>query len=313
MNLITQILEKQNVFIIDGALGTQLQKKGYDVNDSLWSAKFLNENPDAIALVHKEYLEAGANCIITASYQASYEGFIKKGFTEGKAKELIQSAITLAQKTRDDYWNTVEDKENRIKPLVAASIGPYGAYLADGSEYSGNYGITDEELKEFHKRRLDVIIETSPDILACETIPTLKEAQILSDLLKDKNIASWITFSAKDGTHINSGDEITKCMSWLNDQNHISAVGINCTAPQFISPLIEKTKQVCNKPIVIYPNGGSEYNPITKKWEDSNTNAEFGKMAHLWNKQGATLIGGCCQTGPEEIKDLVKYLLPTIK
>lgn len=305
-----QILEQQNVFIIDGALGTQLQKKGYDVNDSLWSAKFLDKNPEAIALVHKEYLEAGANCIITASYQASYEGFMKKGFSEKRAKELIQLAITLAKKTRDDFWNNLEEKEKRIKPLVAASIGPYGAYLADGSEYTGKYNITDEELKNFHKKRLEVIIETSPDILACETLPSLKEAQILSNLLKEySDIPSWICFSAKDAEHTNSGDKITECMSWLDKQNHITSIGINCTAPQFISHLIENTKKVSNKPIVIYPNGGSEYNAITKKWQDSTTNKEFGKMAYLWKKQGASLIGGCCQTGPEEIKDLVKYLL----
>lgn len=137
MNLISNILKQQKLFIIDGALGTYIEEKGYDVKDKLWSAKFLQDSPEVIEQVHTDYLEAGADCIITASYQASYEGFMEKGCNEQEAKKLIQSSITIAQKARDTFWKNT-DKTNRVKPLVAASIGPYGAYLADGSEYTGN-------------------------------------------------------------------------------------------------------------------------------------------------------------------------------
>ena len=311
MNTIEEILQKQKVFILDGALGTQIQKNGHDVNDSLWSAKFLNEDTSVIKEVHKQYLEAGADCIITSSYQASIEGFLKKGFSKEKAIELIKLSINIAKEARDEFWETFEDKQTRVKPLVAASIGPYGAYLADGSEYSGDYKISDEELKDFHKKRLEIIVETNPDILACETIPVLKEAKIISDLLKQyPHIASWITFSAKNENYTNAGDDIKECMTYLNTQEHISAVGINCTAPQYIPMLIENIKSVCSKPIVIYPNGGSRYNPITKLWERGELSAQdFAKLAYLWYTKGATVIGGCCETTPNEIEYIRKTLL----
>ena len=311
MNTIEEILQKQKVFILDGALGTQIQKNGHDVNDSLWSAKFLNEDTSVIKKVHKQYLEAGADCIITSSYQASLEGFLEKGFSKEKAIELIKLSINIAKEARDEFWETFEDKQTRVKPLVAASIGPYGAYLADGSEYSGDYKISDEELKDFHKKRLEIIVETNPDILACETIPLLKEAKIISDLLKQyPHITSWITFSAKNENYTNAGDDIKECMTYLNTQEHISAVGINCTAPQYIPMLIENIKSVCSKPIVIYPNGGSRYNPITKLWERGELSAQdFAKLAYLWYTKGATVIGGCCETTPNEIECIRKTLL----
>ena len=311
MNTIEEILQKQKVFILDGALGTQIQKNGHDVNDSLWSAKFLNEDTSVIKKVHKQYLEAGADCIITSSYQASLEGFLEKGFSKEKAIELIKLSINIAKEARDEFWETFEDKQTRVKPLVAASIGPYGAYLADGSEYSGDYKISDEELKDFHKKRLEIIVETNPDILACETIPLLKEAKIISDLLKQyPHITSWITFSAKNENYTNAGDDIKECMTYLNTQEHISAVGINCTAPQYIPMLIENIKSVCSKPIVIYPNGGSRYNPITKLWERGELSAQdFAKLANLWYTKGATVIGGCCETTPNEIEYIRKTLL----
>lgn len=311
MNKLEQILEKQDVFIIDGALGTRLQEKGFNVNDSMWSAKFLDENPNAIKDVHKEYLEAGADCIITSSYQASIEGFVKKGFSEKKAQELIELSINLAKDSIKEFWEKLENKKKREKPLVAASIGPYGAYLANGAEYTGIYGIENEELKNFHKRRVELIAKMTPDIFAVETIPSFHEAKILCEILKEyKNIPSWISFSAKNGTHINGGESIKECAKYLQTQEHITAIGINCTAPEFITSLIEEIKSVCDKPIVIYPNGGSKYNPVTKKWENSKTDEkEFAKMAKLWKNKGAKLIGGCCQTGPKEIKELRKTLL----
>lgn len=207
MNIFNQILQKQKAIIIDGALGTQIQKNGHNVNDSLWSAKFLDENPDLIKEVHLQYLEAGADILISSSYQASIEGFLKKGFSEEKAIELLKLSIFIAKETRDDFFKTSNQK-NRIKPLIAASIGPYGAYLADGSEYSGNYNINNDELKKFHKRRLEILTSTNPDLYAFETIPSLNEANILCDLIEEFKLKnSWISFSAMDENYTNAGDE----------------------------------------------------------------------------------------------------------
>lgn len=310
MNKIKQLLSKQKTIILDGALGTQIQVNGYDVNDSLWSAKYLDKNPEVIKEVHRQYLESGADCIITSSYQVSIEDFVNKGFNEDKAIELIKSSIYLAKKVRDDFWSKNLDK-NRIKPLVAASIGPYGAFLADGSEYTGIYDILDEQLKAFHKRRLEIIYETKPDLLAIETIPSLKEAVIIIELLKEyKDISSWITFSAKDEYFTNANDELKKCWQYLDKCEHIEAIGVNCTAPQYISKIIENMKEVSSKQIIVYPNGGSKYNPITKQWEKGDIRAsEFAKMAQLWYTKGAKFIGGCCETGPQEIKAIRKCLL----
>lgn len=311
MNFIKDILEKQKAIILDGALGTFMQIKGYDVNDSLWSAKFLDENPDVIANIHKEYLEVGSDCIITSSYQASVEGFLKKGFSEKRAEELLRLSIKIAKRARDEFWENLENKDNRIKPLVAASIGPYGAFLADGSEYSGDYKISDDELINFHKNRLDIILDEKPDLIACETMPSFKEVKTLCELLKEyPKTSNWITFSAKNDSFTNAGDDIISSMKYLENQNHIDAIGINCTAPQYISSLIEKIKSVSNKPIVVYPNGGSKYNPITKKWEKGEVSAtEFAKMAYLWYKNGASIIGGCCETEAKEIKLIREYIL----
>jgi len=309
MNPITPFLENQKVFILDGAFGTELERKGYDINDSLWSAKFLMEKPEAIGEVHRDYLEAGSDCITTASYQASFEGFMKRGMSEEQAKALIQSAITIAKDVRDAFWADEKNRAKRLKPLVAASVGPYGAYLADGSEFRGDYGLDEAGLMAFHRKRLEALIETEPDILACETIPCLVEAKALCRLLENyPNTLAWMSFSAKDGTHINSGESIKACAEFLQTQKQIVAIGINCTAPQYIESLIEEIKAVCDKPIIVYPNGGATYNALTKTWDGLCSNASFGKMAYGWYQKGARIIGGCCQTTPEDIAHIAQWV-----
>jgi len=309
MNPFETILQKQKVLIIDGAFGTELERKGYDINDSLWSAKFLMEKPEAIGEVHKDYLEAGSDCVTTASYQATYEGFMKRGMSEAEAKALIQSSVKIAQKVRDDFWKDPKNHTKRQKPLVAASVGPYGAYLADGSEFTGNYGLSVEELMNFHRKRLATLIEAKPDLLACETIPCLMEVRALCALLKAyPDMSAWVSFSAKDGTHINSGESVRKCAEFLETQKQIIAIGINCTAPEYIESLIDEIKAVYSKPIIVYPNGGSTYNALTKTWDGISKSTSYGKMAYGWFQKGAQIMGGCCQTTPEDIAQIAKWV-----
>ncbi len=307
MNPLEEILTKKKILILDGAFATELEKKGYDINDPLWSAKFLLENPEAICEVHKDYLEAGADCITTASYQATYEAFMKRGLSEDEAKALIKSSVALAKKTRDAFWAEKKNKIGRVKPLIAASIGPYGAYLADGSEYRGEYNKTQEQLIEFHTKRMQSILEATPDILACETIPCLIEAKALSTLIAKLNASAWICFSAKDGKHINSGEKISECAQYLDDKKHISAIGINCTPPQYVASLIQEIRKVSNKPIVVYPNGGASYDGLTKTWSECAQTSSYEKMAKLWYDEGATIIGGCCLTTPQDISNVAKW------
>ena len=212
MNPIEKILAEFGVMILDGAFATELERRGCDLNDPLWSAKILMENPEVIGLVHRDYYEAGADCATTASYQATVAGFMRRGLSEDKALSLIKLSVEIARRVRDDFWRSVEDKSARPYPLVAASVGPYGAFLADGSEYRGDYALSEDELGEFHRARMATLLEAKPDVLACETIPCLKEALAIARLLqRHPGVYGWISFSARDGQHINSGEPISEC------------------------------------------------------------------------------------------------------
>ncbi|MCK5674213.1 MAG: homocysteine S-methyltransferase [Spirochaetales bacterium] len=305
MNPIQSILETYSMMILDGAFATELEHRGCDLNDPLWSAKVLMENPEIIGKVHTDYYNAGADCVITASYQATYEGFEKRGLSGKEAEELIQLSVRIAAEARDSFWAETRNRKGRPKPLVAASVGPYGAFLADGSEYRGNYGLTVDELMNFHRKRLKTLIEAGPDILACETIPCLDEAKALTFLLEENpGVYTWISFSAKDGRHINSGEEISACAEWLNNHKQVAAVGINCTAPKYMESLVSEIKKSTDKPVILYPNSGEEYLPDSKTWNGASIVESYSESAQGWYKSGASIIGGCCRTKPSDIKEI---------
>jgi len=309
MNPIDNILQKQPVLILDGAFSTELERRGCDLDDPLWSAKILMENPGEVAAVHEDYFNAGADCVISASYQATFEGFMKRGLSEAEAYRLIASSISLALEVRDRFWEKAENRVNRPRPLVAASVGPYGAYLADGSEYRGDYNLDEEALMRFHKKRLETLIAAGPDILACETIPCLVEAKAVVRLLEEMpGIYAWISFSAKDGEHINSGECIEDCARWLDSYEQVAAVGINCTAPEYIESLIERIRTETNKPIVVYPNSGEHYDAVQKTWHRGSADLSYGERSLLWHKKGAQVIGGCCKTTPDDIRKIADWV-----
>ena len=315
MNPIENILKSQPVLILDGALATELERRGCDLNDPLWSAKILMENPDLISAVHGDYYNAGADCVITASYQATFEGLIKKGLSEKEAAELIASSVTLAREVRDAFWAEEKNRFNRLRPLVAASVGPYGAYLADGSEYRGDYGLDEDTLMEFHKKRLETLVAAGPDLLACETIPCLVEAKAMVRLLEQNSgVYAWISFSAKNGTQISNGERIEDCARWLDEHEQVAAVGVNCTAPEHIELLIKNIRKETNKPIIVYPNGGGfQYDAVEKKWEGRVVaDLEYGKRSLLWYNKGASLIGGCCKTTPADISKIAAWVRPMV-
>lgn len=308
MNPIEKILSEYPLMILDGAFSTELERRGCDLNDPLWSAKVLMENPELIGAVHEDYFKAGADCAITASYQATYEGFMKRGLTKEEAKDMIQLSVEIAVKVRDGFWENPENRTNRPKPLVAASVGPYGAFVADGSEYRGNYGLTREQIEDFHRERMATLIEAGPDILACETIPCLIEAQAIVNVLeKHPGVFAWISFSAKDGEHINSGERIEDCARWLDGHPQVAAIGVNCTPPEFMESLIVEIRKGTNKPIIVYPNSGEQYDAETKTWHGSSTGLCYGDAAKQWFEKGAQLIGGCCRTTPEDIHNIALW------
>jgi homocysteine S-methyltransferase len=246
---------------------------------------------------------AGADCAITASYQATLEGFKKRGLTESKAIELIQKSVKLAKQARDEFWADESNHANRSRPFVAASVGPYGAFLADGSEYRGNYGLPEKELMDFHRPRMKALIEAGTDILACETIPCLIEAQAIAKLLKEfPNTTAWISFTARDDKHISEGQVFADCVRQLEDHPQIAAIGINCTSPKYIPALMREAKSVTDKPILAYPNSGETYDAAKNDWNGDPVFHSFGERAREWYDAGARLIGGCCRTTPEDIR-----------
>jgi len=302
-NPIASILDYQSVLVIDGALATELERRGYDLKHELWSAKILLEQPEAIQQLHYDYFKAGADCVITASYQATVAGFMKRGLNENEAIALIQKSVKLAIAARDEFWKEETNRTGRSKPFVAASVGPYGAFLADGSEYRGNYGLTEQELMDFHRPRMKALIEAGADILACETIPSLIEAQAIAKLLKEfPNATAWISFSARDEKHVSEGQVFADCVKVLEEYSQIIAIGINCTSPRFIPALIREAKQTTNKPVLVYPNSGERYDATKHDWDGQRIYESFGEEAKEWYDAGARLIGGCCRTTPEDIQ-----------
>ncbi|MYL71389.1 homocysteine S-methyltransferase [Halobacillus litoralis] len=303
---IKQILRQDSIMVLDGALATELEAHGCDLDDPLWSAKVLLEKPEAIESVHKEYFKAGADCAITASYQATLPGFAERGFSKEQAISLIKKTVELARSARDEYWEET-DAVNKVKPLVAASIGPYGAYLADGSEYIGNYGVTDQQLIDFHRPRMKAVVEAGADLLAMETIPSFQEGRVLASLLKEfpKSFA-WMSFTLRDGGKISDGTDLQTCVKELDDHGQIAAVGVNCAPMEIAADAVALLKEHTDKPVLIYPNSGETYDPDSNTWHGEGSAVCFDDASERWIDKGASIVGGCCRTTPDHIRRLAE-------
>lgn len=203
-----------------------------------------------------------------------------------------------------EFVEATGKKNDLDRPLVAASIGPYGAVLADGSEYHGQYGVSKEKLKSFHAPRLELILRSQPDLLACETIPGRQEAEVLRELLVEMTkLPTWVSFSCRDGERISDGHRLSHCVDLFEDVENVFAVGVNCTKPDFVPSLIGQIQDnASDKRIVVYPNSGQTYDAKNRNWKGQSSASEFGQQAKRWFDAGATLIGGCCQTGPDHIR-----------
>lgn len=302
MSTILELLKEKKLLVIDGSFASELEKGGLDLCDPLWSAKALYENPKLVKKVHESYFESGADIVITGSYQAHVQGLLNKGFTHEKAIELIKLSVKLAKEAKEEYLS--KNKERKLS--VAAAVGPYGAYLADGSEYVGNYKLNVKELEEFHEEKIEALLSEKPDFFAFETIPSIDEARAYVNILKrHEEISGWFTFSCKDEKHISEGVEIKECAKLLNDVKNVHAIGINCTRPEYIESLIKEIKKATDKAVAVYPNTGENYDPTTKTW--SGKPVDFTKYAKRWYESGAKLIGGCCRTSPAEIKAIYEF------
>jgi homocysteine S-methyltransferase len=295
-------LDLTGLHVLDGAMATELERKGFDLSGPLWSAHVLESSPEAIAGVHRDYLEAGADCLLTASYQVSTEGFQKIGYDTRSATtaaaNALRASVSIAEKVRRDYQ---AGSSRRI--WIGASLGPYGAMLHDGSEYHGNYACSFDDLVGFHTGRIAVLAETNADFLAFESIPSLEEAKaILAALVPYPDLAVYLSFTCRDGQHVSHGETLQACAQLLDGRPQVIGIGVNCTAPELIGNLIRQLGEVTSKPIVVYPNSGEAWDAVHRCWQGDGQIQEFGKLARRWRSQGAQWIGGCCRTGPEHVR-----------
>lgn len=292
-------------FILDGGLSNALEQEGADLNHELWSAKLLMNDSTLIEKAHYNYYRVGANCVITSSYQATVEGFQKIGKSRKEGIELLQKTSQIANNARRKFI-----KENpSSQAYIAGSIGPYGAFLADGSEYRGDYNKSIDELISFHKERFDIIDATEIDFLACETIPCFDEVKAITTLLESAKHKGWISCSCKDEKHLNDGTPISEIAKYLLEHTAVFALGVNCTKPEYISSLIKEIRKV-NKEIkiVVYPNSGQVYHADTKTWSGISDPSHCSLMAKEWIELGASVVGGCCQMGYEHISSMKKAI-----
>jgi homocysteine S-methyltransferase len=292
MNPLSDLLARHRFAILDGGLATVLEQRGCDLDHPLWSARILADDPDPIADVHRDYARAGADIITTATYQASVPGLTRAHHSAAAARGILAGAGALARAA-----------VGGPPPLVAGSIGSYGATLADGSEYRGDYALSDAQLAGFHRERLG-LVATGVDLLACETIPSLAEGRVLAGLIEQLGgPPGWISFSVADDAHSSHGEPIEDCVRALEGFGRLVAVGVNCFDPAWGEALVRRIAAVTSRPIVIYPNSGQRWQ--SGDWTGEATPLqEFTAYAARWVDAGARIVGGCCRTDPSWIAAL---------
>ena len=289
--------------VLDGGLATELEERGCDISGTLWSARVLRSAPEAIEQLHYDYFAAGARVAITASYQASYEGFAAVGIDADATTRLLRLSVELASNARARYRR--DHPADRRELLVAASVGPFGAISHDGAEYRGDYGRSVDQLVDFHARRFGVLATSGADLLACETIPVLDEARAYVKLLeRHPGTQAWLSFTSKDGQRTSHGEPLADCGRVVDRVTNVIAVGVNCVKPEIVGEAIRSLKEGTTKPIVVYPNSGETWSAGSESWHGAAGHAGLAALAPEWVAAGARMVGGCCRTGPRDIEAL---------
>ena len=287
----------RKIVVVDGGLSTQLESMGCDINGPLWTARALQENTAAVEAAHRAFITAGADVVITGSYQVSRQGFIEAGHTAAEADRALSLSVEIARRAAEG-----------TDTIVAASVGPYGAISHDGREYRGNYGLTERELADFHRERIEFLIAAAPDILAIETIPDVREAEAIAVALEDfGGFPAWITFAAMDEGHVCAGQTIEEAVAAAESIPGVERVGINCTAPAHVNGLIDRITAATSLPIIVYPNAGGTWDSLSGHWLGV-THEDIVRCAREWRDHGATWIGGCCGTEADGIRAISEAL-----
>ncbi len=283
--------------VLDGGLATLLEARGHDLSSKLWSARMLLDDPGELVAAHREFFEAGAEVAISASYQASFEGLAELGLDRAAAARAMRRSVDLARQARDSF-------DDGLPRWVAASVGPYGAALADGSEYRGDYGLTVRELVDWHRPRFEVLAAAGADVLAIETIPSLAEVQALTELLAGSGMLAWLSVTAADGL-TRSGEPVAEAFEMAAAVTEVIAVGVNCFPAEQAGNLIRSAART-GKPVVVYPNSGEVWDAGARAWSGDSMFEPADVTG--WRAAGASLIGGCCRVGPAAIRGIAREL-----
>ncbi|MFG3335813.1 homocysteine S-methyltransferase [Streptomyces tendae] len=287
--------------VLDGGLSNELEAAGHDLGDALWSARLLAEDPEALTRAHLAYFEAGAEVAITATYQATFEGFARRGVGPERAAELLALGVESA---REAARRARAGRPGR-RLWVAASAGPYGAMLADGSEYRGRYGLGAGELERFHRPRLEALAAARPDVLALETVPDTDEAAALLRAVRGLGVPAWLSYTVA-GDRTRAGQPLEEAFALAADAAEVVAVGVNCCAPEDVSGAVETAARVTGKPVVAYPNSGETWDAGSRGWRGRSSFA--AERVRDWRDRGARLVGGCCRVGPRTIASIARTL-----
>lgn len=288
------------VFVADGGVATELEARGHDLSDPLWSARMLVDAPGEIAAVHAAFFRAGATIATTASYQASFDAFAARGIGRDQTIRLLRRSVELAADARNEVGAAGAGPPRSI----AASIGPYGAALADGSEYRGRYGLSVAQLQAWHRPRLEVLADAGADVLALETIPDVDEAEAVVNVVRSLGVPAWLSYTI-DGPRTRAGQPLADAFAVAAGVPEIVAVGVNCCAPADVLAAIGPAVAT-GKPVIVYPNSGERWDAARRAWVGP---AQFSpQLAARWVAAGARVIGGCCRVRPHDIAALAAML-----
>jgi homocysteine S-methyltransferase len=280
------------VLIADGGLATELEARGHDLSDDLWSARLLVDAPEEIVAVHCAFFRAGASIATTASYQASFDGFAERGISHDETVGLLRRSVELARQARDEVGG---------RGWVAASVGPYGAALAHGEEYVGRYGLSVSQLADWHRPRLEILADAGADALALETVPDVDEAEALVGLVHELGVPAWLSYTIA-GTTTRAGQPLADAFAVATDVPEIVAVGVNCCSPDDVLAAVEMASEATGKPVIVYPNSGEEWDGERRTWIGAS--GWSADLAPRWAAAGARIIGGCCRVRPDDISAL---------
>ena len=293
----------RDIHIIDGGLASELEYLGARIDGPLWSAQVLEDEPDKVAAVHRAFIQAGSQCIATCSYQVSRMGYAEVGLPPERADAALLRSVELAR-------SVVAEFPNR-RVLVAASLGPYGAALHNGAEYTGNYDCSYTDLVRFHRERLEILARATgpqaPDLLAYETFPSLEEVRAVGEALAPwPALQAWFSFSCRDEKHVSHGEPLAECAAAVAAFPQTVAVGVNCVPPRWLPSLIAELRSASCKPVLVYPNSGEGWDAFARCWTGSTDPSDFGALAKYWFAAGAQIVGGCCRTRPSHIHAVAK-------